>query len=266
MYFFILILQRTGDVSKFVWPELGAKPPGGLTAEPHPALAMLLPDNGSHQWDSRWKRGPRKTSLWALGLSPPWEGSAGGVHPARSPLHHCHLVLLWSCYSSQILLLNYDIAWSPVTSWSLVHNPLGLGIQTSPTMGNPILTMEHYPAMKKKELPIQQHRWTSRERSQNRKTMTSTMLLMALMTGEGKQTDRVRKQTAIASNWAWGKGLTAQGPVGIRAGMALSYIWQEWQWHYCTHVLRLIELYTIKGKFYCMQIIPYKRKKAALPH
>lgn len=63
-----------------------------------------------------------------------------------------------------------------------------------------------------------------RERNQNRKTMTGTILVTTLMTVEGKQTDRVRKQTTIASNWAWGKGLTAQGPGGIRAGMALSYI------------------------------------------
>lgn len=77
------------------------------------------------------------------------------------PTHPSTTVILF--YYGRVILvkfysLNCDIAWSPGTSWSLVHNPLGLGIQTSPTMGNPILTMEHYPAIKRQELLIQQHR------------------------------------------------------------------------------------------------------------
>lgn len=35
-------------------------------------------------------------------------------------------------------------------------------------------------------------------------------------------------------------------------GWDFSIFWFEWQLHVCIHLPRLIEMYTIKGKFYCM--------------
>ena len=74
---------------RFAGLELGAKPPGGLTTEPHPNLTLLLSANRRPQGDSRWRRGWKKTSLGSWPFSSP-EGLAESVPQANSSLRHHH--------------------------------------------------------------------------------------------------------------------------------------------------------------------------------
>ena len=115
------------------------------------AAMVMVPWANGHQPDSGWKCGSSRqvcgplVFLFLEGLSR--QHSPGWL---TRPLPPSWFIMKSRCHPSVIPVkldsspsLNYDIIWSSLTSWPLVLNPLGLGFQNSPTMGNSIPIKEY---------------------------------------------------------------------------------------------------------------------------
>lgn len=134
-------------------PALKAKPQVVWLRSPHPDMAAVCQRPSPERQQAG--RGCQKTGLGSWPFSSP-EGPTESVHQAHSPRRHHHRHYD-QCYSSQLLFKiclqpQYYLQSSGIGS--LVHNPVELGFQNSPTMGNPISIMEHYSAIKKNKPQI----------------------------------------------------------------------------------------------------------------